>query len=309
MKYFFNKKYKSLQIRYENNPSLKMSVIAKSQNNTIAAKPTNYSVSSKQFTYKMKDLIAKVTQSRGKENKMRFALEVFQTINREINQFLQDEKMLSMWVKFLCTILDKIITFETEYRNGEWHLINEEVVETFNNELEQTKQFVIDIIKNYKNVENFDVVLKAKDKITALEAERPRRNIKRVNYRYMDTLEPICKDNMVVNDIWADATISKDPDYVFEEDKDDDEEKQKKEDKKQSTELSIKEKTKLKNNLDKLINRYRVKRSLVRSKYEADMSEEDECYIHITKRRYQNGKPKYIWKSYSLYADNENEDE
>jgi hypothetical protein len=45
---------------------------------------------------------------------------------------------------------------------------------------------------------------------------RPRRNIPRINYTGMDTIEPESEYDGIT-DIWADETISYDPDYVFEE--------------------------------------------------------------------------------------------
>ena len=47
--------------------------------------------------------------------------------------------------------------------------------------------------------------------------KRSRRNIPRVNYAGMDTIEPESEFDGITN-IWADLTIYEDPDYVFEED-------------------------------------------------------------------------------------------
>lgn len=45
---------------------------------------------------------------------------------------------------------------------------------------------------------------------------RPRRNIKRINYSGMDTIEPESEYDGIT-DIWYDASIHFDPDYVIED--------------------------------------------------------------------------------------------
>jgi len=47
--------------------------------------------------------------------------------------------------------------------------------------------------------------------------KRSLRNIPRVNYAGMDTIEPESEFDGITN-IWADLTIYEDPDYVIEED-------------------------------------------------------------------------------------------
>lgn len=303
------------------NPSLKMPVVTRNQRkNVIAdAKPVIVKPQVSDYLYrenkrlsfinKMKNLLAKCEQAIGKENKMICALEVYQTINRDVNKLLQDTGV-PIWIKFICSVFDKIIQFETDYRNGGWNEINEQLVEKFNQELSLAKKFVVNIIKNYNHEVWSELVSQCKDKITALEAQRPRRNIKRVNYTYMDTIEPECEDDGIT-DIWADLTLNEDPDYEFEEDEEDEEEE---EDLRRwvkvHPELSVEEKNELKQHLAKLVDHHRVRRSVARVNYAGmDMNEDDEGQIHIAKRRFEDGKVKYIWKSYSLSEANEIGDE
>lgn len=303
------------------NPSLKMPAVTRNQRkNVAAAKPVIVQpqvshelcreLARDSFVIKMKNLLAQCDQANGKENKMNIALEIYQTINSDMNKLLQNDGV-SKWVRFLCTVFDKIIEFETEYRNGGWLLVSEQLVEKFNQELNLAKKFLVNIIKNYEGIEYRELVSQSKDKIAALEGQRPRRNIKRVNYTYMDTIEPECEGDGIT-DIWFDLTLSEDPDYEFEEDEDDEEEEE--EDRtrwaKIHPELSAEEKTELKQHLTKLVDHHRVRRSVARVNYAGmDMSEEDEGQIHIAKRRFEDGKVKYIWKSYSLSEANEIGDE
>ena len=56
-----------------------------------------------------------------------------------------------------------------------------------------------------------------------IESHRPhRKNIKRVDYTGMDSIEPVDEFDTITN-IWADVTTNKDSDYEFEDDEDEDE--------------------------------------------------------------------------------------
>jgi hypothetical protein len=48
---------------------------------------------------------------------------------------------------------------------------------------------------------------------TLITRRYPKRNIVRVDYTGMDTIEPYGEDDGITN-IWADETIREDPDYV-----------------------------------------------------------------------------------------------
>lgn len=146
-------------------------------------------------------------------------------------------------------------------------------------------------------------------KIVDLKYQRPQRNIKRVNYTGMDSIEPESEFDGIT-DIWADITIEEDPDYEFEEEYDHDEDEEQTTWPKIHPELSTEEKTELKQHLNEIVEHHRVKRNIARVNYAGmDMNEDDEGEILISKRRFEDGKVKYIWKSYPLSQANEIEDE
>ena len=257
------------------------------------------------FATKIKDLLAKCDLEVGKENKMKVALEIYKLFNQEFDKTIAAEG-INKWIRFVSTVFDKIIEFENEYHSGAWLQIEENLVQTFLDELNKTKKYTINLIKNYDGIYWSELISQTKVKIAAL---RPRRNIKRVNYTYMDTIEPECKYDGIT-DIWFDLTLNEDPDYVFEEDEDDEEDEDRTRWEKIHPELSAKEKTELKQHLTKLVDHHRVRRSVTRVNYAGmDMNEEDEGQIHIAKRRFEDGKVKYIWKSYALSKANEIGDE
>jgi hypothetical protein len=66
----------------------------------------------------------------------------------------------------------------------------------------------------------------------------------------------------------------------------------------------------LKEHLSQLVDNHRVRRNVAHVNYAGmDMNEEDVGQIHVNKRCFDDGKVKYIWKSYSLSQANEIEDE
>ncbi len=119
----------------------------------------------------------------GSENKMKIALELYQIINHDLFNIVRIKGFSRWWQRFTCSVFNKILEFEREYQNGKWAEINDQLVQTFIQELNLAKEFIVRTIKNYDGPVWDDCVLKTKDKIVALESERPRRNIKRVNYR------------------------------------------------------------------------------------------------------------------------------
>jgi hypothetical protein len=266
-------------------------------------------LTAKSFVYKMQNLLDTYEQTIGRENKMKVVLEIYQTFNRVINKFIKNDNV-SRWVKYLYAMFNKSIEFEKNYQDDGWHEINEQLVENVIQELNLAKNFIVKIITNYNDDKWSDLALQIKNKFAE---QRPRRNIKRVNYTGMDIIQPKYDDEIIAN-IWSDLTITSDPDYEFEEDKDDEEYEDDEDDEvneeNDEEELNNEVKTELKQYLTQLVDNYRVRRNVARVNYAGmDMSEEDEGQIHIAKRRFEDGKVKYIWKSYSLSQANEIEDE
>ena len=295
-----------------------MPAITRNQRN-ITTKQTGVPISQpiswiKLFCDRVKNLSVECEKTAGIENRMKIALQIYKAINEDLENLIKVEGK-EKWMKFVCSIFNKIVEFESDNRCGLWHKIDKNLVKTFLNELNKAKKFTINIIKNYHGLGCIDVVSKIKEKIISLESQRPRRNIPRVDYTGMDSIEPESEFDGITN-IWADETIEEDPDYVFEEDEEDEEDKEGEDDKedecpqKIKPELSAEEKSKLKQHLSQLVDSHRIRRNVARVNYAGmDMNEEDEGQLHIAKRCFEDGKVKYIWKSYSLSQANEIDDD
>jgi len=271
-----------------------------------AINTSSFVKTSNDFIQSFKSLLEQFETSIGKQTKIRIALEIFEKINNELPLFLAVETQ-RRWIKFVCTIFSKTTEFKKDYRLGIWHEVDEKLVDKFIKQLDCTRNMASNFIQNYTGP-SCSLTIETKKKIKQLEAKRTLRNIKRVNYTGMDTIEPESEYDGITN-IWADLSRNNDSDYEFEEDEDDDKEPKSKWSKKQS-ELSTKEKVELKQYLTKLVDNHRVKRNVARVNYAGmDMSEDDIGTIHIAKRWFENGKVKYIWKKYSLSQANEIGDE
>lgn len=280
--------------------------------NVVATKPATISVPTfttstgkTLFVTEMKELLFQCQSSVGKENKMNVALKIYEKINKNLSNRIAEDG-LDSWIRFIANVYEKTSQFIFEMDRGDYFVIDKNIVENFFSYVFQVRNFTSNIIKNYCGNVSDHSITRAKEEITRLESGRPRRNIPRVNYTGMDTIEPESEFDGIT-DIWFDLTESEDPDYEFEEDEDDKEEPKWA---KIHPELSAEEKTELKQHLVKLVDHHRVRRNVARVNYTGmDMSEEDEGQIHIAKRRFEDGKVKYIWKSYSLSEANEIGDE
>lgn len=287
-----------------------MSIVTRNQRN-ITTKQTGVPISEpiswiKLFCDRVKNLSEECEKTEGMENRMKIALQVYKAINEDLENLIKVEGK-EKWMKFVCSIFNKIVEFESDNRCGLWHKIDKNLVKTFLNELNKAKKITINIIKNYRGLSCLDIVSKIKEKIISLESQRPRRNVPRIDYTGMDCIEPESEFDKITN-IWADQTIEEDPDYVFEEDEEDQDDEEFMQ--KVKPELSTEEKSELKQHLSQLVDSHRIRRNVARVNYAGmDMNEEDEGQLHIAKRCFEDGKVKYIWKSYSLSQANEINDD
>jgi len=95
-----------------------------------------------------------------------------------------------------------------------------------------------------------------------------------------------------------------------EDDDDDEDEEEKPKWAKIHPELSTNEKTEMKQYITKLADNQRARRNVPRVNYAGmDMNEDDDGKLHMPKRRFEDGRVKYIWQSYSLSEANEIGDE
>jgi len=239
-----------------------------------------------QFYTEIKSLLQRCDFAVGLENRMLVCLEIFEKIDKDLLQICNKSQNKS-WNKFACAIFDKINEFNHEYSSGRWLEIDDNLLDMFIEQLCKSKKIVSEIIINC-SVED-DMIIRIKNEIIQLDGMRPRRNIPRVNYTGMDTIEPKSEFDKTTN-IWADLSIKEDPDYEFEEDEDEDDEEQEQKWAKIYPELSIEEKTEITKHLSQLTEHNRVRRNIARVNYTGmDMSEDDEWLV--------DGNVKYNWST------------
>jgi hypothetical protein len=136
------------------------------------------------------------------------------------------------------------------------------------------------------------------------------RNIPRVNYTGMDTIEPVDEFDGIT-DIWFDTTIEEDSDYEYEEEEDDEEEvEDRRKWAKIHPELITEEKDDLKQNLSQTVEHHRVRRNIKRVNYAGmDMTEEDEGSVYVCETKWKDRIPTYSWIKYPASQANELGDE
>lgn len=235
------------------------------------------------FVSEMKDLLLKCESCEDNQNKMIIALKIYEKINKELSNRIAEDG-LDTWINYIATVYQKTSEFIREMNSGAYFVIDKNIVENFFSYVFQVRDFTSNIIKNYCGNVSDHSITRAKEEITRLDSRRPRRNIPRVNYTGMDTIEP--ESEFHGNDL----TLSEDPDYEFEEDEDDEQEDRRRWEKINPAES--------KQHLVKLVQHNRVRGSAARVNYTGiNMREEDEGKIRIAKRRFKDGKIKYFWKS------------
>ena len=264
-----------------------MPVVTKNQTkNAVVAKQSTASViisaRGLAFISEMKELLLKPVK--GNENKMLHILEVYEKLHNNLSRLIAVDG-LDSWIKFVATVYLKTSEYIRDRDLGYYFAIDKNIVEKFLGQVFLVRNFTSNIIKNYSGYVLDDNITIAKEEIARLESGRPRRNIPRVNYTGMDSIE--ADDD--VTDIWQDLTIQNDPDYEYEDDEDDEDDDEE-DDEEEVTRRS--------------------RRKIPKVNYTGmDMNEDDKGTIHVSKRWFENGKVKYIWKSYSLSQANEIGDE
>ena len=170
------------------------------------------------FILNMNKLIDDNNLAKDHDNKMKVALDFYKLINKDLNKLIQSFS-IDIWINFIRTVYYKILEFESDYHLGKWNEFDKNILHNFIIEFTKTKKYLIHLIKSYHGdnwqvkaaTENADFhrekafkaaeaeLLRAKqEKMCTLQqinakshvsppvatlSERPRRNIKRVNYR------------------------------------------------------------------------------------------------------------------------------
>ena len=101
------------------NPSLKMPIITRNQRNNLAnvTQPSMLQLANNDrtirtlFIDKIKTLLANCEREVFKENRMIVALEIYKSINKDLDKIILAEG-IKKWIKFVCIIADKIDEFD-----------------------------------------------------------------------------------------------------------------------------------------------------------------------------------------------------
>lgn len=257
------------------------------------------------FVSEMKELLKLCEVVEGKENKMKIAMKIYELNNNKLPQLISCNG-LDTWIIFMATAYNKTTEFYKECEMGNYAQLDKNLVEKFLHNLEIYRKMTTDIIKNYNGIKSHPHLNEAKAEIlrdVSTPSTRPRRNIRRVNYAGMDSIEPECEFDGIT-DIWADLTLEEDPDYIFEDDEDDEVE-----------EIDAKEQIceKIWANVypqAEVESSSRPRRNRKPVSYAGmDMNEDDEGYINVAKRWFENGKVTHFWRKYAMSQANEIGDE
>jgi hypothetical protein len=284
--------------------SMKKSVPVSNLVRTTAIQKNPYSISvllgeretvqETDFIQETKKLLYLCENTQGKEAKMRTALEIYKNINANLKNFLNSNPL--KWNKFAACVFSKTTEFYNSMQRGEYNdIADKNLVANHFQEFMKTRNFLKTYLINLKkntpwHINMYDKFFtQAMDEIEREISMRPRRNILRVDYTGMDTIEPESEYDGIT-DIWYDLTIHYDPDYVPEDEEDDeDDEYQIPE---QPTSIS------------------RLKRSIKKIDYSGmDMSEEEVGTISVCSVKWNNRVPTYRWIKYPVSKANELFDE
>jgi hypothetical protein len=292
------------------------------------------------FVANMRKLLAYFESAQGKENKIRICLEIYETTNKALPKLIEKYKYVESWYRFAATVFNKTTEFITDFEEGNWVGVDKNLVEKFNDEIYKARKFVATLIKNdWVLFPKIEEVIKAKKEIERLEKSRPRRNIPRIDYTGMDTIELVYEYDCITN-IWFDETEEDDSDYEFEEDEDDEDEDDEDEDdededdyhdkeqeeelfKKKMQHVTVRKQTSLlplllftrhddeevmRKNMPNVT--VRPKRKVPRVDYSGmDMTEEDEGSVYICETKWKDRVPTHRWVEYPVSQVNELGDE
>ena len=161
-----------------------MPVITRSQR-----KNSNIEEVKKHFVSNMNRLLEECDTAKGKENKMRVALEVYENVNKHLAELVEKYKS-ETWIGFTATVFNKTTDMLNDAKQGYWFGVDDALVKKFNTELHKSRTLCMSIIKNNPMSSSKICIVRAKEDIAKMENSRPRRSVLRVDYRDMDMMEP-----------------------------------------------------------------------------------------------------------------------
>jgi hypothetical protein len=162
------------------------------------------------FVLSLNKLMLLCSTAKGKENKMRVCLEVFQIVNNNLPELVKKNKG-DVWIRLAATMFNKTTEMNEDERQGGWVYVDKTLSKKFKTELLKCREFTGSYVKAnsvlspkqdicvFRAVEEIQKMEKSSrprrniarvEEAAKLEYSRPRRNIARVDYRGMDTMEP-----------------------------------------------------------------------------------------------------------------------
>ena len=258
-----------------------------------------------EFIAKTKTLINQFQQYTELIDKIKLLTEIYSTINENFPCLYENNKF--KWIRFVAASFNKILQFEEEIKNQPHYKFDEESLENFNRELSKTKEYTFQILNGDTSFTGFESVQTAKKNIKEMMFQRPKRNIKRVNYTGMDMNEDdegsisVCKPHFTrtengvkIKYNWGKYSLAQaneigDEDYFEDEEEEEDY---------------------FEEDEEHDANPRRSPRNLKRFHYEdMDMNQDDQGEFKISRKRMDDGKLIHYWVSVPLSQINEYDDE
>lgn len=158
----------------------KMPVLTRSQSKKNCVNAVKHT-----FISDVNKLLCACSVAEGKENKMRVALEIFEYINQNLPEVVKRDEN-ELWRNFAAAVFNKTTEMLDDAFQGNWFYVDKTLAKKFSAELHRSRDITTCLIKNNPRSSSNPQVMEA----AKLENTRPRRNIARVDYRGMDTMEP-----------------------------------------------------------------------------------------------------------------------
>jgi hypothetical protein len=217
--------------------------ISYANNKPAESNQTDYLTMKINFVKKIKEQLVACDKAFGKNKKLLFAHVTYYHILNSLPHMFNHEP--NVWIKFMVTAYNKVVEFENIRNAGDLIVCSKRKVEEAFVVFDNYKKFCIPYIMNkkfddvFKNSTStaitFECLIKARENIENEKNQRPKRNIKRVNYAGMDmtsddegeicVFKPWFEDGKLVEKCFkrplSQANEIDDEDYIFEEDEDD----------------------------------------------------------------------------------------
>jgi hypothetical protein len=184
--------------------------------NANIANAMKYTPEESIFIKKIKDYLEKIEKASNVKERMPFVIDMFKIINRDLQHFLFTNT--KKWTKFAIVVYNKTTGFLNDINTiSNINSVYYKLVD--GRPCEITKARIL-LKKNLSLLKDRDLSLFDIGELICIERfnidpikSRPRRNISKVDYTGMDTIEPESDYDGITN-IWTDITIYEDPDYV-----------------------------------------------------------------------------------------------